>query len=202
MSMTLVAAAVTPVSGGGTGATTAAGARKNLGIATVADVAWTDLWKDTSRNYVRWACRNNVVYVKWKIPQASTAQWKAGILPAGYRPSEGTVTVAAWTEGNRMAVGWVDTYGAVFFQVNSAQTNGTNQGSLSYPIVNGTGGGTDDSGTTNPNPGVGVEYTAGEGIWIEDHVINADVTQPELDSVAASIPTRMTDSEILAILER
>ena len=32
-------------------------------------------------------------------------------------------------------------------------------------------------------------YTAGEGIWIEDHVINADVTQSELDSVAASIPT-------------
>ena len=50
--------------------------------------------------------------------------------------------------------------------------------------------------------GVGVEYTAGEGIWIEDHVINADVTQPELDSVAASVPTRMTNSEILAILER
>ena len=50
--------------------------------------------------------------------------------------------------------------------------------------------------------GVGVEYTAGEGIWIEDHVINADVTQPELDSVAAAVPTRMTNSEILAILER
>lgn len=45
-------------------------------------------------------------------------------------------------------------------------------------------------------------YTAGEGIWIEDHVINADVTQPELDALAASIPTRMTTSEILAILER
>lgn len=50
--------------------------------------------------------------------------------------------------------------------------------------------------------GVGVEYTAGEGIWIEDHVINADVTQPELDSVAASVPRAMTNSEILAILER
>ena len=49
---------------------------------------------------------------------------------------------------------------------------------------------------------MGVEYTAGEGIWIEDHVINADVTQPELDSVAASVPTPMTNSEILAILER
>ena len=45
-------------------------------------------------------------------------------------------------------------------------------------------------------------YTAGEGIWIDDRVINADVTQPELDSVAASVPTRMTNSEILAILER
>ena len=33
--------------------------------------------------------------------------------------------------------------------------------------------------------GVGVEYTAGEGIWIEDHVINADVTQSELDGKAA-----------------
>ena len=43
-------------------------------------------------------------------------------------------------------------------------------------IVNGTGGG----GT-----GGGVEYTAGEGIWIEDHVINADVTQSELDGKAA-----------------
>lgn len=32
--------------------------------------------------------------------------------------------------------------------------------------------------------GVGVEYTAGEGIWIEDHVINADVTQEEVDSKA------------------
>lgn len=134
MSMTLVAAAVTPVSGGGTGATTKDGARKNLGIATVADVAWTDLWKDTSGNYVRWACRNNVVYVKWKIPQATTTEWKAGTLPAGYRPSKGTATVAAWTEGNRMAVGYVDGYGNVKFQANSAQTNGTNQGSLSYPI--------------------------------------------------------------------
>ena len=38
------------------------------------------------------------------------------------------------------------------------------------------------------NLGVGTvmgEYTAGEGIWIEDHVINADVTQPELDGKAA-----------------
>ena len=51
-------------------------------------------------------------------------------------------------------------------------------------------------------PVMGVEYPAVEGIWIEDHVINADVTQPELDSVAASVPTRMTNSEILAILER
>ena len=33
--------------------------------------------------------------------------------------------------------------------------------------------------------GVGVEYTAGEGIWIEDRVINADVTQQELDGKAA-----------------
>ena len=33
--------------------------------------------------------------------------------------------------------------------------------------------------------GVGVEYAAGEGIWIEDHVINADVTQQELDGKAA-----------------
>ena len=134
MSMTLVAAAVTPVSGGGTGATTKDGARKNLGIATVADVAWTDLWKDTNVYYVRWACRNNVVYVKWKIPQATTSQWHAATLPAGYRPSNGTATVAAWTEGNRMAVGWVDTSGGVYFQVSSAQTNGTNHGSLSYPI--------------------------------------------------------------------
>ena len=132
--MTLVAATVTPVSHGGTGSTTRDGARKNLGIATVADVAWTDLWKDTSGYYVRWACRNGVVYVKWKIPQATTAQWVAGTLPAGYRPSEGAVTVAAWTEGNRMATGWVDIYGGVCFAVNSAQTNGTNQGSLSYPI--------------------------------------------------------------------
>ena len=134
MSMTLVAAAVTPVSHGGTGATTKDGARKNLGIATVADVAWTDLWKDTSGYYVRWACRNNVVYVKWKIPQTTTNQWRAGYIPAGYRPSQGSATVAAWTEGNRMATGWVDGAGGVYFQVNSAQTNGTNQGSLSYPI--------------------------------------------------------------------
>lgn len=134
MSMTLVAAAVTPIANGGTGATTKDGARKNLGIATVADVAWTDLWKDASGYYVRWACRNNVVCVKWKIPQASTGMWKAGTLPAGYRPSGGTVAVAAWTEGNRMATGWVDVYGDVYLQVNSAQTKGTNQGSLSYPI--------------------------------------------------------------------
>ena len=33
--------------------------------------------------------------------------------------------------------------------------------------------------------GVGAEYTAGEGIWIEDHVINADVTQEEVDGKAA-----------------
>ena len=32
---------------------------------------------------------------------------------------------------------------------------------------------------------LGIEYTAGEGIWIEDHVINADVTQQELDGKAA-----------------
>lgn len=111
-----------------------AASRRALGIATVADVAWTDLWKDTSGNYVLWACRNNVVYVKWKIPQTTTNMWRAGFIPAGYRPSGGTVTVAAWTEGNRMAVGWVDTSGGVFLQVNSAQTDGTNQGSLSYPI--------------------------------------------------------------------
>lgn len=134
MSMTLVAAAVTPIANGGTGATTKDGARKNLGIATVADVAWTDLWNDTNGYYVRWACRNNIVYVKWKTPQTTTNQWRAGFIPVGYRPSNGSVTVAAWTEGNRMATGWVDTSGGVYIQVNSAQTNGTNQGSLSYPI--------------------------------------------------------------------
>lgn len=128
------ATTVTPISHGGTGATTKDGARKNLGIATVADVAWTDLWKNTDGYYVRWACRNNVVYVKWKIPQTTTNQWHAGNLPVGYRPSGGTVTAAAWTEGNRMAVCWVDIAGGVYFQVSSAQTNGTNHGNLSYPI--------------------------------------------------------------------
>ena len=44
MSMTLVAAAVTPVSHGGTGATTAADARKN--ISGVADVPRTVIYSD------------------------------------------------------------------------------------------------------------------------------------------------------------
>ena len=79
-----------------------------------------------------WLCGAQDATVR--TPLATTAEWKAGTLPAGYRPSQGSVTVAAWTEGNRMAVGFVDVYGGVIFQVNSAQTDGTNQGSLSYPI--------------------------------------------------------------------
>lgn len=48
--------------------------------------------------------------------------------------------------------------------------------------------------------GVYTVYTAGEGIWIEDHVINADVTQPELDALAASIPTRIATTDAAGLM--
>ena len=135
MSMTLVAAAVTPVSHGGTGATTKDGARKNLGIATVADVPGTKLYDGGDDGYVWWSCRNGVVTIAWSVKQTTTAQWKAGSVGKAYAPAvvaNKVLTVASWAPNGKTATAWVDTSGDLFLQSSVAQSDGRNAGSMTY----------------------------------------------------------------------
>lgn len=135
MSMTLVAAAVTPVSGGGTGATTKDGARKNLGIATVADVSGTKLYDGGDDGYVWWSCRNSLVTIVWSVKQTTTKEWKAGNVGKAYAPAlvvNGNLTVASWAPNGKTAAAWIDTSGDLYLQSAVAQADGRNVGSMSY----------------------------------------------------------------------
>ena len=133
MSMTLVAAAVTPVSHGGTGATTAAGARKN--ISGVADVPLTEMYNGGNNGYVRWCCRNGVVTIAWSVSQTTTAQWEAGSVGKAYAPAvvaSGNLTVACWAPNGKTATAWVMPDGSLYLQSSTAQSDGRNVGSMTY----------------------------------------------------------------------
>ena len=137
MSMTLIAAAVTPVSGGGTGATTKDGARKNLGIATVADVPRTVMYSDNKspKSEVVWMCRNGVVTIVWAVTQTTTAQWKVGSVGKTYAPAvlaNGNLTVACWAPHNQTATAWIVSNGDLYLQCSTAQSDGRNVGSITY----------------------------------------------------------------------
>ena len=124
-----------PVSHGGTGATTAAGARKNLGIATVADKSGNMLYNGGSDGYVWWSCRNSFVTIVWSVKQTTTAQWKAGNVGKAYAPAlvvNGNLTVASWAPNGKTATAWVDTSGDLYLQCSTAQENGRNVGSMTY----------------------------------------------------------------------
>lgn len=124
-----------PVSHGGTGATTAAGARKNLGIATVADKPVTVMYNGGNNGYVRWGCRNGVVTIAWSVSQTSTAQWKAGSVGKAYAPlvyGSNLLTVACWAPNGKTATAWIDSSGDLFLQCSVAQSNGRNVGSMTY----------------------------------------------------------------------
>ena len=137
MSMTLVAATVTPVSHGGTGSTTRDGARKNLGIATVADVPQTVMYSDNEspKSEVVWMCRNGVVTIAWAVTQATTAKWKAGSVGSKYAPAvvaNGVLTVASWAPNGKTATGWIYPNGDLYLQCSVAQSGGRNVGSMTY----------------------------------------------------------------------
>ena len=124
-----------PVSHGGTGATTAAGARKNLGIATVADKPVTNMYNGGNDGSVWWTCRNGVVTIAWSVKQTSTAQWKAGSVGKAYAPAvvvNGNLTVACWAPNGKTATAWIDASGDLFLQCSVAQSNGRNVGSMTY----------------------------------------------------------------------
>ena len=135
MSMTLVAAAVTPISHGGTGATTAADARKN--ISGVADVPRTVIYSDNKspKSEVVWMCRNGVVTIAWAVTQTSTAEWKAGSVGRAYAPlmlANSNLTVASWAPNGKTATGWIISSGDLFLQCSTAQAGGRNVGSMTY----------------------------------------------------------------------
>lgn len=127
-----------PVSHGGTGATTAADARKNLGIATVADVPRTVMYNDdkkSPKDQVVWTCRNGVVTIVWSVSQTSTAQWKAGSVGSKYAPALvviGNLTVASWAPNGKTAFAWITSSGDLYLQCSVAQSNGRNVGSMTY----------------------------------------------------------------------
>lgn len=132
MSMTLVAAAVTPIANGGTGATTAADARKN--ISGVADVPVTEMYNGGKDGYVRWGCRNGVVTIAWDVIQTTTNQWKAGSVGRAYAPLvvNNSLTVACWAPNGKTATAWIDASGGLYLQCSTAQSDGRNVGSMSY----------------------------------------------------------------------
>lgn len=131
------ATTVTPIANGGTGATTKDGARKNLGIATVADVARTVMYNnnDSPKSEVIWMCRNGVVTIAWAISQTSTAQWRAGSVGSKYAPAvvaNGSLSVASWAPNGKTATGWIDSSGDLYLQCSVAQEKGRNVGSMTY----------------------------------------------------------------------
>ena len=124
-----------PIANGGTGATTAAGARKN--ISGVADVPRTVMYSDNKspKSEVVWMCRNGVVTIVWAVSQASTAQWRAGSVGKAYAPSivaNGNLTVACWAPNGKTAFAWIDTSGDLYLQCSDAQADGRNVGSMTY----------------------------------------------------------------------
>ena len=124
-----------PVSHGGTGATTKDGARKNLGIATVADKPGNMLYNGGSDGYVWWGCRNSFVTIVWSVKQTTTAQWKAGNVGKAYAPAlvvNGSLTVASWAPNGKTAFAWITSSGDLYLQCSVAQSNGRNVGSMTY----------------------------------------------------------------------
>lgn len=135
MSMTLVAAAVTPVANGGTGATTKDGARENLGIATVADKSGNMLYNGGSDGYVWWTCRNSFVTIVWSVKQTTTKEWKAGSVGKAYAPAlvvSDSLTVASWAPNGKTAAAWITSSGDLYLQCSTAQSDGRNVGSMTY----------------------------------------------------------------------
>ena len=122
-----------PVSHGGTGATTAAGARKN--ISGVADVPVTEMYNGGSDGFVRWGCRNGVVTIVWSVKQTTTAQWRVGSVGKAYAPAvvaAGNLAVACWAPNGKTATAWIDTSGDLYLQCSVAQSDGRNVGSMTY----------------------------------------------------------------------
>ena len=137
MSMTLVATTVTPIANGGTGATTKDGARKNLGIATVAAVPRPVIYNDNKspKSEVIWMCRNGVVTIAWAVSQATTTQWRAGSVGSKYAPAvvaNGSLTASAWAPNGKTATAWIDPSGELYLQCSTAQAGGRNVGSMTY----------------------------------------------------------------------
>ena len=134
MSMTLVAAAVTPIANGGTGATTKDGARKNIGIATVADKSGSMLYNGGSDGYVWWTCRNSFVTIVWSVKQTTTNEWKAGSVGKAYAPLvySSSLTVACWAPNGKTASAWILSSGDLYLQCSTAQADGRNIGSMTY----------------------------------------------------------------------
>ena len=129
------AAAVTPIANGGTGATTKDDARKNLGIATIADVSGTKLYDGGDDGYVWWSCRNSLVTIVWSVKQTTTKEWKAGSVGKAYAPAlvvNGNLTVASWAPHGQTAAAWIYTSGDLYLQCSTAQSDGRNVGSMSY----------------------------------------------------------------------
>lgn len=135
MTMTLIAKSPLPVANGGTGATTAAGAREN--ISGVADVPRTVMYSDNKspKGEVVWMCRNGVVTIVWAVTQTTTAQWRVGSVGSKYAPAvvaNGTLSVASWAPNNQTATGWIGTSGDLYLQCSAAQAGGRNAGSMTY----------------------------------------------------------------------
>lgn len=131
------ATTVTPISHGGTGATTKDGARKNLGIATVTDVARTVMYSDNKspKSEVVWMCRNGVVTIAWAVTQTTTNQWKTGSVGSKYAPAvlaNGSLSVASWAPHNQTATAWINSSGDLILQCSTAQSDGRNVGSMTY----------------------------------------------------------------------
>ena len=126
-----------PIANGGTGSTTRDGARKNLGIATVADVPRTVMYSDDKKpkSEVVWMCRNGVVTIAWAVSQTTTAEWKAGGVGKAYAPAilaNDYLTVACWAPNGETATAWVTPSGNLYLQCATAQANGRNVGSMTY----------------------------------------------------------------------
>lgn len=124
-----------PIANGGTGATTKDGARKNLGIATVADKSGNMLYNGGSDGYIWWSCRNSLVTIVWSIKQTTTKEWKAGSVGKAYAPAlvvNSSLTVASWAPNGKTAAAWITSSGDLYLQCSTAQEDGRNVGSVTY----------------------------------------------------------------------